>query len=66
MLPQCNLLKKVIKLRTPLGLFTFSKRLLISHSVLPEHFLDMELLSSDMCDAYYHCFISLHSQSDWS
>lgn len=65
MLPKCNLFKKVIKLRTPLGLLNFSKRLLISVlSVLPEHSLGKELLSFEMYDAELTLnFTSLHSQT---
>lgn len=58
-------IKKVIKLRTPLRLLNFSKRLLISViSVLPEHSLDRELLSFEMYDTELTLrFISLHSQT---
>lgn len=48
-----------------MGLLNFSKRLLISLiSVLPESFLDRELLSFEMYDAELtQHFISLHSQT---
>lgn len=48
-----------------MGLLNFSKRLLISLiSVLPESFLDRELLSFEMYDAELtRHFISLHSQT---